>query len=303
MDFQTQLNDLISDEKPFTAAGLTFLSDIPSADQATLALMWPGIGTARRRKIVATLVQLAEDNIDYNFNTVLRVLLDDPDAEVRRRAIEGLVEDHSVPALRRLIEILGSDPDAAVRAAAAHTLGPAALRAETGKLKGDWPARLRAALLGAVRDPQADEEVRRRALETVAYFCADAEVTQEIERAYGGRSLMQASALHAMGRNMDARWAPTLLKALQSDDPVLRFEAAQALGELGERAHVPALLPLLDDTDIEVQLATIWALGQLGGRVASQALQMRTEDDTEAIREAVDEALTEIRFADNPMGP
>ena len=41
MDFQTQLNAIISDEHPVSVAGLTFLSDIPSEDRPTLALIWP----------------------------------------------------------------------------------------------------------------------------------------------------------------------------------------------------------------------------------------------------------------------
>jgi HEAT repeat protein len=75
------------------------------------------------------------------------------------------------------------------------------------------------------------------------------------------------------------------------------------VGELGEQATVPALIPLLDDADLEVQLAAIWALGQLGGRVAMQALQLRAQDDDPAIQEAVDDALTEIRYAADPLQP
>jgi HEAT repeat protein len=303
MDFRTELNNIISDEQPFSVAALTFLSDIPTADSATLALMWPGASDARRRKIAATLVQLAEDNIEYDFSTVFGVLLTDPDAQVRRSAVEGLVEDESVGTVRRLIEVLDSDPAPEVRAAAAVVLGPAALRAETGKLKGERPARLRDALLRAVRDPAADEDVHRRALESVAYFCDNADVTAEIERAYAGRGLVRASAINAMGRNMNTRWAPMLLKELQSKQPAMRYEAAHAVGELGEQANVPALIPLLDDADLEVQLAAIWALGQLGGRVAMQALQLRAQDDDPAIQEAVDDALTEIRYAADPLQP
>jgi len=303
MDFRTELNSIISDDQPFSVAALTFLSDIPSADRAALALMWPGASVDRRRKIAATLVQLAEDNIEYDFSAVFSVLLEDPDAQVRRSAVEGLVEDESVGTVRRLIEVLDSDPAPDVRAAAAVVLGPAALRAETGKLKGEWPDRLRDALLRAVRDPVAGDDVHRRALESVAYFCDNPDVTAEIERAYAGRGLVQASAVNAMGRNMNTRWAPMLLKELQSKEPAMRYEAAHAVGELGERANVPALIPLLDDADLEVQLAAIWALGQLGGRVAQQALQLRAEDDDPAIVEAVDDALTEIRYAADPLQP
>ncbi len=303
MDFTTELNQLMGNDQPFTAAGLTFLSDISSEDRSTLALMWPGIDLARRRRIVKTLVQVAEDNIEYNFYGVFTAVLEDPDAEVRRVAVEGLAEDESMPTLRRVLNLLETDPDPEVRAAAAVVLAPAALRAETGKLKGDWPDRLRNALLAAARSPASDDEIRRRALEAAAYFGGDADVEAEIKRAYTGRSLVRASALHAMGRTMNPVWAPILVHEVQNKDPLMRFEAAQALGELGEAANVPALLPLLEDRDVEVKLAAIWALGELGGRVALQALQGLTADDDAAIREAVDEAITEIRFAFDPLAP
>ncbi len=303
MDFHDQLNALIGDNQPLTAAGLTFLSDLPTAEWATLALLWPGVGVARRRKIVTMLVQVAEDNIDYNFAGALTVLLNDPDAQVRQSAVEGLVEDESTGTLRRLITVLESDPTPAVRAAAAVILGPAALRAETGKVKRDLAARLRDSLLQAVRDPAADPEVRRRALEALGYFGGNADVEAEIARAYEDSGLLPAGAVHAMGRNMNRRWVPTLLKEAKSAEPMMRFEAAQALGEMGERANAPALIPLLDDDDPEVQRAAIWALGQLGGRVAQQALQMLGDDVDPTLQDAVDEALTEIRYADNPLGP
>ena len=303
MDFQDQLNAIISDNQPLTAAGLTFLSDLPSAERATLALLWPASSVERRRKIATTLVQVAEDNIEYNFDTALTVLLDDPDAQVRRLAVEGLVEDESTGTLRRLLTVLESDADAGVRAAAAVILAPAALRAETGKVKRELADRLRDSLLQAVHDPAADPEVRRRALEAVGYFGGHAEVEAEIAHAYAESGLLPASAVRAMGRNMNTSWVPMLLKEVKSAQPVMRFEAAQALGELGERANAPALLPLLEDDDPEVQLAAVWALGQLGGRVAQQALQMLGDDLEPALQEAVEEALTEIRHAANPLAP
>ncbi|MGI8586882.1 MAG: HEAT repeat domain-containing protein [Chloroflexia bacterium] len=302
MDFSAELNDIIRDDRPVSAARLTFLSDIGADERATLTLMWPAVGTERRRKIAATLVQVAEDNIEYDFYTVFRVLLGDPDPAVRRLAVEGLVEDESSNTLLRLIEVLEGDPDPGVRAAAANALGPSALRAETGSLRGDTPDRLRAALLDAARRPGGDEEVGRRALESVAYYCDNPEVEQEIERAYAGSGLLRASALHAMGRNMSRRWMPILLKELTNPQAVMRFEAAQALGELGERKNVPALVPLLEDDDSEVQFAAIWALGQLGGSVASQSLELLRADADEAVQEAVDEALTEIRYGSDPLG-
>src|ERR1043165_5715804 len=106
IDFRNELNNLMNEEQAVSAAGLTFLSDIPTAERATLALMWPGVAPARREEIAATPGPLAGDNIEVNLSPVFDVLLDDPDAHVRRLAVEGLEEDESLPILRRLIAIL-----------------------------------------------------------------------------------------------------------------------------------------------------------------------------------------------------
>ena len=44
---------------------------------------------------------------------------------------------------------------------------------------------------------------------------------------------MRQSALFAMGRTADSRWAKVVLSELESHEPAMRFEAAQAAGEMG----------------------------------------------------------------------
>jgi HEAT repeat protein len=301
-DFETQLVAALDDSQPVAAKGLMFLSDLASADRPTLDRLWSHASVERRRKIAGILVQVAEDNIEYDFSSTLNVLLGDSDAEVRRTAVEGLTEDESNSTVRHLLDLLESDPDAEVRAATAVTLGPAALRAETGKLKDDLAARLMTLLLQATRDT-THPLVRRRALESLGYFCDNAEVEAEIRRAYTEGGDPAASALAAMGRNMNARWTPTLVKEVRNHKAQMRFEAAQALGELGDRNQVPALLPLLEDPDSEVQRITIWALGQIGGRAAQQALQGLGSDLPADIQAFVDDALDEIVHSSNPLSP
>jgi HEAT repeat protein len=301
-EFETQLTTALDESHPVAAAGLMFLSDLASADRATLDRLWGTASPERRRKIATILVQVAEDNIEYDFNGTLNVLLGDPDAEVRRTAVEGLTEDESNSTVRHLLDLLETDPDAGVRAATALTLGPAALRAETGKIKADLADRIRTVLLQATRDT-AQPLVRRRALESLGYFCENVEVEAEIRRAYTEGGDPAASALAAMGRNMNSRWTPTLVKELRNSRPQMRFEAAQALGELGDRNQVPALLPLLEDDDPEVQRVTIWALGQIGGRAAQQALQGLGSDLPADLQGFVDDALAEIRHSSSPLSP
>ena len=48
---------------------------------------------ARRLELLREMVEQAETHVDLNFHAVLRTLLADADAQVRRLAIEGLWED------------------------------------------------------------------------------------------------------------------------------------------------------------------------------------------------------------------
>ena len=301
MEFREQLQTIADPEHRPTVKSLTFLSDISREDRAALHEAWPALPADRRRFIARTLVDLAEDNIELDFRTVLQVLLDDPEETVRLAAIEGLWEDESLPLLTRLLDLLAQDPAPAVRAAAALALGRYSYLAEVGKLRGDRPAQIRQGLLAAVRAAGEDIDVRRRALESLGNFCKDPEVSAEIGQAYAGPGKLPISAVYAMGRNMDAQWAPILLQELTNSQAEMRYEAARAVGELGAPEHVPALIPLLTDTDIEVRQAVVWALGQLGGRPAALALLKYRDSEEPAIREAVQEALNELRYNADPL--
>jgi HEAT repeat protein len=301
MEFREQLQTIADPAHRPTVKSLTFLSDISREDRAALRETWPALPLDRRRFIARTLVDLAEDNIELDFRTALQVLLDDPDEVVRLAAIEGLWEDESLPLLTRLLELLARDPAPAVRAAAALALGRFSYLAEVGKLRGDRPEQIRQGLLAAVRAAGEDPDVRRRAVESLGNFGKDPEVSAEIGQAYEGTGRLPLSAVYAMGRSMDAQWAPILLRELTSAQAEMRYEAARAVGELGDPEHVAGLIPLLTDNDIEVRQAAIWALGQLGGRPAALALLKYRDSEEPAIREAVQEALNELRYNADPL--
>src|SRR5215217_1494082 len=146
MEFTEQLQTIADPEHRPTVKSLTFLSDISREDREALRAAWPVLPSDRRRFIARTLVDLAEDNIELDFRTALQVLLDDADETVRLAAIEGLWEDESLPLLSRLLDLLAHDPAVAVRAAAALALGRYSYLAQLGKLRGDRPAQVRAAL-------------------------------------------------------------------------------------------------------------------------------------------------------------
>jgi HEAT repeat protein len=144
--------------------------------------------------------------------------------------------------------------------------------------------------------------VRRRAVEGLGYFSNDERVQEFITRSYhSDDELIKASALVAMGRTVDKRWIPEIGKELSNESPALRYEAARAAGELGSLELVTPLIELTRDHDPEVRLASIWALGQVGGQEASRTLKALSNSESETVREAAKEALSEIAYSKNPL--
>ncbi len=106
--FRENLQDLKQGGTPGVKA-LKFLSDPGSEDRAILREVWPGLPLDRRIRIVDALVDIIEDNIDFDFRHVFLIALEDSNADVRRSAIEGLVEDTSSLLMGRLVNILRND--------------------------------------------------------------------------------------------------------------------------------------------------------------------------------------------------
>jgi HEAT repeat protein len=150
-----------------------------------------------------------------------------------------------------------------------------------------------------VRVCEAEEEdcdVRRRALEALAYTGTD-EVVRLITRAYEHpEERMRVSAVFAMGRSADPRWSRCVRQELSSPNPELRFEGARASGELALSDAVADLVELTEDVDGEVQEAAVWALGQIGGSRAKQVLERVRQDGTAPLRAAAQDALAEFEF-------
>lgn len=284
------------------ASDIAQLSDLPRATARTLRELWPTVPVANRRRIVSEMVELSELNLSLNFRQVFLVALDDPDAEVRRSAVEGLWEEEDPAVLRRLLARLAVETEIPVRAALAQVLGRFAELDVLGRLPSQESEELRTALI-ALLDPRESIDVRRRALESAAVY-ADATVIAAIEEAYwSGDPLLRASALYAMGRSLDRRWLPLLLDELHSEDPERRYEAATACGELGAEEAVDDLIGLTSDPDRDVQGAAILALGRIGGTVATNVLRRLARSADPVVREAAEEALAEAVFAADPLRP
>jgi HEAT repeat protein len=292
-NIQDILDEILGNSEAIPLAQLYALSDLAQERLLTFRQAWEKLASDQRRRLILALVELAEVSFEVNFDAIFRGSLQDPDADVRSAAIEGLWENEEVSLVGSLLAALRADPAAKVRAAAAGSLGRFVLAGELEQLEAPIQARIMDELLTTIHLAGESIEVRRRALESVAYSSRP-EVLEALEMAYFDEDAkMRLSAVVGMGRTCDRQWADTILTELQNPETAMRYEAALAAGELSLRQAVPDLARLTEDADQQVQDAAIWALGQIGGPQAKQVLlelYAEADDDT---RDIVEEALAE----------
>ena len=299
--FEEALALICDESQPLLRPVIAFLSSPGRAEVGRFADCWRGMAAERRREVIAAMVEMAEADFELDYNAIFRWALQSRDPLVRERAVEGLWEDEQPSLIEPLLRMMKEDPEAAVRARAATSLGRFALLAELGDISEERAARVREGLLEVIENQDEKVEVRRRAIESVAYL-SDAPVRQIIDRAYEApEEEMRLSAVFAMGRTADKHWAEPVLRELHAPDPAMRYEAARAAGEIALRPAVPDLIRLLNDHDPEVQQIAVWALGQIGGAQARRALKLCQGSPSESIREAAEDALSELDFSSAPL--
>jgi len=262
---------------------------------------WIVIELERRRQIMQRLVEFTEDNFELNFDSIFKYCLNDEDAEVRSKAIEGLWESEEASLINPLINLLEQDSSEKVQAAAATALGKFAMLAELDKLRSYHASQVRDALLAVISNESKPLEVRRRALEAAAPLSIPEVATAITEAYHSDNSKLRAGAIYAMGKNCSRSWLPILLKELDCAEDEVRYEAAVACGELGEEETVPYLIELTDDSDFNVQLAAIQALGKIGGEDAKERLNQCLSHSSKAIREVAEQALDELEAVEDPL--
>jgi HEAT repeat protein len=299
--FEEYLAELTDASRPLRASGLARLSAMTAEESSQFAAVWPGMDVRRRRAVVQELLDIEEDNVEFDFDAVFLQGLGDEDAEVRLGSIRGLWEHDGADLIAPLADIMKWDPDASVQAEAALALGRFVVLSEEGRLRERYFEKIEEALREALSNRDEIDEVRARALEAIGPHDA-AWVRQAISEAYeSGVRRMKVAAVHAMGRSCEPRWLPLLLRELTNEEAEVRYEAATALGSLGNESAVPQLVQALTDPDEELREASIAALGGIGGREARQALQDVAREGSPAMKEAALEALAEIDFEVDPL--
>lgn len=279
-----------------TTAQLYELSDLAGEDLDLFRAMWPTVPAERRASVTAELVEIAESDFEVSFTPIFRLGLQDGSEDVRVASIEGLWEVEDVALVRPLLNMLDGDPSLRVREAAAVSLSRYVLLAELGKLPDSIVETLWDALWRVIHTTGLEVDVRRRAVESLAFFDRP-EVREVIRAAYTDvEPRMRISAVFAMGRTGDQDWSDAIMSELETSEPEMRFEATRACGELQLIESTPALSLLVADSDPEVRLAAVWSLGQIGTPEARRVLDICLEEGNEAIQEAAEDALAELEF-------
>jgi len=294
--FEKLLQQIGDTSSRLSISSLYNLSGMDRDETLLFQEAWSSIAVKRRRQIINFLVEITEESFEVNFSPVFRFCLGDEDERVREAAIEGLWEDNDIALINPLIKLLQDDPSISVRAGAAASLGRYVLLGELDKIKAKHFALVRKALLETIHSSSENLEVRRRAIESIAYSGEEG-VQGIIEAAYYDENeRMRISAVFAMGRSADPYWSDLVIGELESAKPEMRYEAAVACGELRLSEAIPLLAELVNDPDREVLEAAIWALGQIGGNESRRILYECYREDDEFLCEAVDEALEHLEF-------
>jgi HEAT repeat protein len=303
VSFESDLADLADLNKRPSATQLVNFTELDEIELVRFAETWIEIDGSRRFHLITELTELAGDNVDLNFDAIYKIALRDEEPELRSAALRGLNEYEGRDLIDVLADVLRNDPHGEVRREAAVALGRYALAAELGHLMSDDVAKIREALFESAEDLDEDEEVRGRAIEALGAF-SDEETENLIESIYEEDSIyLKIGAVDAMGRSCSPVWLPLIGREMENPQPEMRHAAAFAAGEIGDEQMVDLLKRMaVMDPDHEVQLAAIHSLGEIGGTQAKVALKAILFEGDEALEEAVQEAMSEIEFNEDPLG-
>ncbi len=281
-------------EAVLPAGAIYGLSDLVDESVAALKKAWPEIPVEQRRRTVRVLAEASETNFDLDFEALSYLAFEDPDPEVRAGAVAMTWYVDTERMYRRLI-LLVRDESPSVRAAGVEGLGRYIRDGELEEFDARLAEQAQRIVLARYDDLREDDEVRRRALESIS-FCSHPRLADMIYEAYYSDDLpMKVSALFAMGTSCDARWKDIVLKELNNREDEIRFEAVRAAGQLELTGSVRRLIELAYEDDYEIRLMAIWAMGEIGSKEARDALaeimEMADQNEDDELAEAAEEAL------------
>lgn len=296
VEFEEVVAALRNENEPFPARYLFQLSGLEAEQLEIVQTLWPRLSAQRRLGLLEDMELLSESNTVVHFDALSRLALGDEEADVRAVAVRSLWQSERGDLVPLFIEIMEGDEEYTTSAQAASALGRFVYLGELGKISAELSEQAVERLLAAMAS-DAHPLVRRRALEALGYSGHEG-VPDLIEEAYEFRDEdWQASALFAMGRSADDRWAPLVLERLDDPSAELSKEAARAAGELQLNDALMALINLLHDDVDDVRMAAAWALSQIGGPRVRESLEelLERSDDEDEI-DLIENALENLAF-------
>ncbi len=297
--FQKVIAELMEGRQDLPQSSLKEFSDLDPASLKALQEAWPRIPVERKRRLLDALESLSEEDTLVSFDDFARSLLNDPDPEVRMRAIRLLDEADDIRLIHTFIKMLNEDPDAETRAEAASALGRYVELGELDELPDEPRLQVEEALLEKANS-EDQNVVRRNALEALG-FSSRPEVITLIESAFRRENPeWQASALFAMGRSFDERWEESVLSRLMDFNTLVRLAAVEAAGELRLASARTALFHVLEEEEEDdIASAAIWSLSQIGGEDARLYIEnlLDLAEEEEDIK-FLEEALDNVEFTD-----
>ena len=116
--------------------------------------VWPRVQPTRKLVLLDQLLSHLDSDTIVSYEEIGKALLDDPDGEVRARAIRLLVESDDPKLADKLIDIFLHDAELAPRLEAVQLLGEFILLGELDKVNQSLQRRMEDALIGVVRSEE-----------------------------------------------------------------------------------------------------------------------------------------------------
>ncbi len=292
-----ELFSLLRDEEQLLPIEeLSALSDLATRQLDRFSNCWHSLSPHRRRTLLATLGQQADEQIELLFDNINRLALGDPNPNVRKIAIGNLSESTDPSLLPLFLIALNEDDSLEVRTAAADALGRFVLLTELDDSSLVESNQIVDDLLITLKS-SIPPTLHRACIESLGFSSREDAQAIIADAYHTGDEESKESAVLAMGRSANPVWRPEILEELNHPSPQIRAVAARAAGELELHDATQPLVELLEDVSDDVVHIAIWSLGQLSSDAArSSLLEIQASAlDPETVKKA-DEALENLAF-------
>ena len=296
LDFEDVITALLDGDTTLNPQYLYRLTDLIDDELTQFEKIWPEIDEWRRLALLEDLEVLFEGDTLLSFEAICRRATEDINPKVRFQALHSLLGYDVHDLIPKFIQILLEDEDVELRAIAAENLGKYIYLGEVDSLSKRMLKAIERILIGVARGGDSNL-VRRKAVEALGYS-SHQDVPDLIQKAFNMEEpSWVSSAIYAMGRSLDERWEPLVLKMLVHPVPKIRFEAIRAAGKLEIAKARPFLLKYLENYDQDVQMAAVWSLSRIGGSGLKSLFENLLEDaENETNIQIIEEALDYLIF-------